>query len=264
MKKNPVFFPAKKRTKSTDLHIRAPKAAIRDIDFKVMPIGKAIRKKLILNGSESLIVLLSGKISIKTDDSTHLLGPRKDVFAGRATSLYATGNKSLMITGVHKTSQCAIISIPVSTKEVSSVCEIPPQKVRTKTVGKSASRRKVHTIFHGPSMPFPSHLIVGETMNEPGKWSSFPPHKHALERPPRETRYEEIYFFKVAPRDRFGLMRVYGGTTDETYAIHDEDAVIVTDGYHPLCAAPDTQLYYLWVLYGRNTELINAYDPAFH
>lgn len=263
MRNKPVFFPAKKRKKNTGLHIRPLKAAIRDIDFKVAHIGKTIRKKLILNGAESLIVLLSGKITITTDESIHVLGPRKDVFASRAASFYAAGYRSLVISGMHAMSQYVIISIPGSQKEVPFGHEIPSHNVRTKTVGKTVSRRKVHTIFHGPRKPFSSRLIVGETMNEPGKWSSFPPHKHALERPPRETRYEEIYFFKVVPRDRFGLMRVYDGQTDEAYAIHDEDAVIVTDGYHPLCAAPDTQLYYLWVLYGRNKELINAYDPAF-
>jgi 5-deoxy-glucuronate isomerase len=263
MNNKPVYFPARHRKKSSEVHIRAPHAAIENIDFKVIPIDKAVRKKILLNGAESLVVLLSGKITITTDDSIHGLGPRKDVFASRAASFYATGYKSLTLTGEHKISQCAIISIPISQKEKPFGHEIPPHKVGTKTVGTTTSRRKVHTIFHGPSMRFQSHLIVGETFNEPGKWSSFPPHKHALEHPPRETRYEEIYFFKVAPRERFGMMRVYGGKTDDTYAIYDEDALIVTDGYHPLCALPDTTLYYLWVLYGRNKDLINAYDPAF-
>ena len=51
-------------------------------------------------------------------------------------------------------------------------------------------------------------LIVGETINPPGNWSSFPPHKHDTDNPP-EGVYEEVYFFLVRPRGGFGLSRVY-------------------------------------------------------
>jgi len=46
------------------------------------------------------------------------------------------------------------------------------------TVGKGATRR----------------LMVGETVNRPGCWSSFPPHKHDEDRPREEVAMEEVFF----------------------------------------------------------------------
>ena len=68
-------------------------------------------------------------------------------------------------------------------------------------------RRQVHDIID-ESRPA-RHLVVGETFNEPGLWSSYPPHKHDVDNPPVEYKMEEIYLFKVSPSQGFGVQALY-------------------------------------------------------
>ena len=46
---------------------------------------------------------------------------------------------------------------------------------------------------------------VGETLNPPGNWSSYPPHKHDQHNPPEEVALEEVYLFRVEPAGGFGV-----------------------------------------------------------
>ena len=97
------------------------------------------------------------------------------------------------------------------------------------------------------------YLLVGETLNPPGNWSSSPPHKHEYNNLPEESDHEEIYFFKVDPEQGFGIQRLYTDDRelDEACVVENNDAVIISKGYHPVVAAPGYSLYYLWVLAGK-------------
>jgi 5-deoxy-glucuronate isomerase len=263
MKKDKIYYPAALRTKSQILHISSASAPVADIDFKYLKVAKNTIRRLVNDSCETMIVLLSGKVKVSVADRTVNLGPRKDVFRDKSQSIYTCGYSNVYVQGLHKNSEFIVIMIPRSKKKVKVFFPVQPRKVKIKQVGKGDYRRKVHTIFERVQSKIDSNLIVGETFNEPGKWSSYPPHKHSVEKPPYETRYEEIYFFKIKPHDRFGYMRVYDNKTDSSISVCNDDAVIVTDGYHPVCALPHTRLYYFWVLYGRNKKLINSFDPKF-
>jgi len=99
-------------------------------------------------------------------------------------------------------------------------------------------------------------LLVGETFNPPGNWSSYPPHKHDTLNPPLEAPAEEIYFFLVSPPQGWGIQRIYTAPDhpeplDEVYVVQDGDATILPRGYHPVCAAAGYRLYYLWGIAGE-------------
>ena len=98
--------------------------------------------------------------------------------------------------------------------------------------------------------------MVGETLNPPGGWSSYPPHKHDVDDPPREAIYEEVYFFRIQPEGGFGIQRVYerregADALNEVLVVEDGDTVIIPRGYHPVVAAPGYQLSYVWALRGE-------------
>ncbi|HIJ64898.1 MAG TPA: 5-deoxy-glucuronate isomerase [Candidatus Hydrogenedentes bacterium] len=98
-------------------------------------------------------------------------------------------------------------------------------------------------------------LIVGETYNLPGHWSSYPPHKHDNAATPDEAPYEEIYYFAVEPKQGFGIQRVYTAPDDpkpldEVYVVRDGDAVVIPRGYHPVAAAGGYRVGYVWALAG--------------
>jgi 5-deoxy-glucuronate isomerase len=136
--------------------------------------------------------------------------------------------------------------------------DYPPFLVRSqdtieKTVGAWNWTRKVYTSI-GANIK-DQRLLVGETVNPPGNWSSSPPHKHD-EKSLTEAPLEEIYFYKVKPTQGFGLQRIYTYSGDkepfdEVYVIENNDTVALPRGYHPVVAAPGYQLYYLWVLAGE-------------
>ena len=85
-----------------------------------------------------------------------------------------------------------------------------PKNVKVKRVGRDTYKRSVHTIINNDNSKEGIRLIIGETFNKEGRWSSFPPHKHVEIRPPYETRYEEVFFFKVRKKNGFGLQTLEG------------------------------------------------------
>ena len=50
---------------------------------------------------------------------------------------------------------------------------------------------------------FPAdRLLVCEVFTPAGNWSSYPPHKHDVDRPPGEVKLEEIYYYRFANAGR--------------------------------------------------------------
>lgn len=126
-----------------------------------------------------------------------------------------------------------------------------------RTVGKDSFMRTVFT--HIADNVDAAHLICGETLNQPGCWSSCPPHKHDQFNEPYETPMEEIYYFQIEPSQGFGFMRVYTNPDDpdpfdEAYPVEHGDTVLIPRGYHPVVACPGYALNYTWVLAGEGRK----------
>ena len=104
-------------------------------------------------------------------------------------------------------------------------------------------------------------LLVGETFNEPGQWSSFPPHKH--DGTDGEPALEEVYYYRFDKPDGFGFQGLYTSDGDERAVLLRHGAIVgIPGGYHPVCAAPGYRLYYLWALVGNERKLAMHEDPA--
>jgi len=116
---------------------------------------------------------------------------------------------------------------------------IPPDEVSDEERGEGATFRRVRTyVDAGP-------LIVGETLNPPGLWSSYPPHRH---------EHEEIYLYRFDPPDGFGMqMRSESDDDERGVVVRDGRIERITSGWHPVVAAPGSTLYYLWALAGADT-----------
>ena len=95
-------------------------------------------------------------------------------------------------------------------------------------------------------------LLVTEVVTPAGHWSSYPPHKHDVDDPPRETALEETYYHRLRAPNGFALQRVYtdDGSLDEAIAVGHGDVVLVPRGYHPVVADARHDLYYLNVMAG--------------
>lgn len=209
---------------------------------------------------EAAVVILGGRCDIRSaDDRWENLGRRADVFEGKATALYLPPHRSLSVTacgGGVTLAVCKALSESGGAPQL-----VLPEDVKSRTVGAHNWRREVQDIV-GANVAA-GRLLVGETYNEPGAWSSYPPHKHDAASPPDEVKLEEIYYFRVQPAEGFGIQRIYtaDGSMDEVYAIRDGDAVVIPRGYHPVAAAPGYRVYYLWMLAGPERVMRPRDDP---
>lgn len=108
-------------------------------------------------------------------------------------------------------------------------------ELRGRGLVQEASLRTVRLAFDATNRP-EAALVVGEVINLPGRWSSYPPHHHAQ---------PEIYHY------RFTLPQGYGHAEvgDEVLKVRQYDTLKIRGGLdHPQVSAPGYGMYYLWVV----------------
>jgi len=214
---------------------------------------------------EIAAVILSGVVDVTVNTQRFPnLGSRKDVFSGKATAVYIPAGASftLEVTG-GEPAEIALCSAPGGEPGALAPYVVAADQVVVNHRGSGSFRRQVHDIIDHSR---PAHrLVVGETFNEPGMWSSYPPHKHDVDQPPVEYKMEEIYLFKVDPPQGFGIQALYSKDParplNEAHIVRSGDAVALPFGYHPVVAAPGYRLYYLWFLSGSSRVLVPHDDP---
>jgi 5-deoxy-glucuronate isomerase len=209
-----------------------------------------------LENEEAVLTLLSGQGVVEIQERSgrtdrYDIGPREDPFVDRATVVYLPPGTAYQVTSVSPEFKATLHCAPAS--QEGNAFLIHPNSLTPVSTGIGNWRRDVClcTPIDQPIQRF----ILGETINPPGNWSSYPPHKHDEDKPPFEAPYEEIYHFMVKPRQGFGFIRVYDpperpDRMDEAFVIEDGDTVVLPKGYHPLAVAPGYQLYYLFALVG--------------
>jgi 5-deoxy-glucuronate isomerase len=216
----------------------------------------------VASAEETAVVVLAGTVDV-TADSRALgrAGGRSDVFDGPGHTVYAPPGVTLRLTATGGPASLAIASAPLDGASAPADARvITPADQRIAEVGEGNWRRTVRTIL-GPG-DRAGRLLLGETINPPGNWSSYPPHKHDTHEPPREVKLEEVYLFKADPPGGFGVQLRYGPGAEYCGTVRDGDAVAIRSGYHPVVAAPGYRLYYLWVMAGEGREMIPYLDPA--
>ncbi len=200
---------------------------------------------LILQEGQGLLAILENAWEVS----------RAGVFDEPATALYVPSAVNLTITA-HTPLEAIIIAAPA--ESVGTPVLVGPDQIRIKQRGTGNYRREVHDIL--VEDPFAQRLLVGETLNPAGNWSSYPPHKH--DGKDGEPRLEEVYHYRVDPPQGFGHQSLYTADGESvTHMVRDGDAVVIPYGYHPVCAPPGYRLYYLWALVGEQRALAVHEDP---
>jgi 5-deoxy-glucuronate isomerase len=218
-----------------------------------------------LPGQEAALVLLEGSVAFDGDPMK-----RTSVFEQRASAVYLPPGSSVTIDassevelalaatlGYALASPAGTSSAGTSTGDAPTV--VHPEDVVVHQRGKPGWQRDVHDVI-AHQVPA-RRLLVGETFNEPGQWSSFPPHKH--DGGDGEPALEEVYYYRFDRPDGFGFQGVYETDGDARAVFLRHGSIVgIPRGYHPVCAAPGYRLYYLWVLAGEHRQLAMHEDPA--
>ncbi|HKB10398.1 MAG TPA: 5-deoxy-glucuronate isomerase [Vicinamibacterales bacterium] len=207
------------------------------------------------DGEETVVVLQEGAGTFAVDGRTWQVS-RSGVFGERATALYVPSGATLRIAA--KTPLEAVL-LSAATSDAGEPALVGPDEIRVNPRGKGCYAREVHELF--VSDPYARRLMVGETYNPPGNWSSYPPHKH--DGRDGELKLEEVYYYRIDPPQGFGHQMIYTADGESvTHTVRDGDAVLLPYGYHPVSAAPGYRLYYLWAIAGVARKLTVFEDPA--
>jgi 5-deoxy-glucuronate isomerase len=210
--------------------------------------------------NEVVLIPLKGCVEVTVDNNLQYVLSRKDVFSENGSGLYVPINSHI---DYEVTDHLELAICRAKSEQKKNVRYISTLNVKEKSVGKDCWKRKVVDIIDGNIDT--QRLVVGETYNEPGSWSSFPPHKHDTYIPGIEAKMEEIYLFIVDPPGGFGMQRLYSDQDgfDISICVESYDAVAIPRGYHPVVSIPGYNLYYLWFLAGTERTLMPNTDPRF-
>lgn len=213
---------------------------------------------------EGLLVVLSGTATINACSvEFENVGGRPNVFSGLPHAVYMPPDCPFKIS-VPEGARGFEAALPMAkASDGSAPFLIEPSQVRTGKWGISNFSRRFHQILVQGQHPGRrvSRLIVGETFTPSGNWSTYPPHRHEHDNPPHEAFMEEMYYFRVAPSEGWGMAKYYNDdrSIDEAYTVKDDTILMMPTGYHTVVSAPGYATYYLWFLAG-NTRVQAAVD----
>lgn len=226
------------------------------LDLAELGAGESLEKT---PDDEVLVVVLSGVVDVEVDGkSLGSAGGRANVFEAPGDAIYVPPRSALRLSA-SSAAELAIASAPIDDNPPGKARVIRPSDQEIAERGEGNWSRSVRTIL-GPD-DAAGRLLVGETINPPGNWSSYPPHKHDTHNPPHEVQLEEVYLFKLAPEGGFGIQLLYDGDRQDAFVVRDNDVAAIKSGYHPVVGAPGYSLYYLWVMAGNGRQMIPALDP---
>jgi 5-deoxy-glucuronate isomerase len=227
----------------------------REMSTRRVRLGPDDTASIAIPGEEAVLVVQRGAATLAVD-GTEWEVSRTDVFAERATALYLPPGRTLTLRAAAPF-EAVVFSTPADARGEPAI--VTPADVQVNPRGRATWSREVHNLFVDD--PHAQRLMVGETFNPPGHWSSFPPHKH--DGRDGEPYLEEVYYYRVDPPQGFGQQMLY--TSDGecvTHAVRDGDAVLLPYGYHPVSAPPGYRLYYLWGMAGEQRKLALHEDPV--
>jgi 5-deoxy-glucuronate isomerase len=206
-------------------------------------------------GEETVVVLLEGRGRFEAGGQSWNV-QRGNVFADRATALLLPPAVTLNVYA-DTALEAVLVSTPAPAGGAPALCA--PADVVVAERGTDLYRREVRNLF--TTDLHAERLMVGETVNARGHWSSYPPHKH--DGKDSEPRLEELYYYRVNPPEGFGLHISYTASGEAaTHQVRDGDLVLIPYGYHSVSAPPRYELYYLWAIAGDERKLAVYEDPA--
>jgi 5-deoxy-glucuronate isomerase len=207
---------------------------------------------------ERCLVLLRGEFDVRWAGAWHRIGPRADVFSAYPHAVYLPARTRFQVVA---RADCEIADARAGSTRALEPRVIRPADCGFEIRGGGNATRQIVDIVP-PAFPA-DRLLICEVFTPGGNWSSYPPHKHDVDDPPREVDLEEIYYFRYRDPNGYGFHRVYTRRRDDTLRVTHGDVVAVRDGYHPFVTAYGYDAYYLNVLAGTRRSMAASDDPLY-
>jgi 5-deoxy-glucuronate isomerase len=233
-----------------------PAGVLRFLEFAILDMQQGDTYETATGGRECVLDAFSGAACVTVESAAGEqafpnVGGREDVFSAPPSVLYLPARSTFRVRASSRF-RAGLFFAPAARAFAPTL--VAADSVIAKQVGQGSFMRTVYTAISDSFAA--EHLLAGETLNAPGCWSSFPPHKHDRSNPPSETPLEEIYYFQIRPTTGFGFIWTYTASEDtdgfnNVFVVENGDTVLLPKGYHPVVAAPGCQLHYTWVLAGE-------------
>ncbi len=184
---------------------------------------------------ETAILLLGGTVEFQWNGET-VSGSRANPFERKPYCLHVCRGTAVRVTA--KAESEILIQQTDNEKEFAPAF-YTPETCLYQEFGKGqwggAGHRIVSTMFDYDNAPY-SNMVMGEVFNQPGKWSSYPPHHHPQ---------PEVYYYRFDKPQGFGAAFV----GEEVYKSVDGSASYITSGEnHQQVTAPGYEMYYVWMV----------------
>jgi 5-deoxy-glucuronate isomerase len=185
---------------------------------------------------ETGLVCLSGTASVSVDGAPYTLD--------RYDALYAPRDSAVTVSPGAAGCDLAEIAAPVMRRhpvQFVSFSRVQADPGLHFQAGGASAKRQLNLLF-GKNVEA-GRIMAGVTFSEPGNWTSWPPHEHAV-------LAEEAYLYIDMPHPAFGVQFVYTNDTDPELAtiVREGDIVLMPQGYHPNVAAPGGCINFLWMM----------------
>ncbi len=257
----PLVRPAGEPAADGSIHRITPAdAGWRYVSFDVHRLAGGERVTRAGDDREVLVLVLEGTAKVRVGDvAFDPVGVRETVFDGPPAGvvLCAPGEDVEVVAAGRVL--LAIAAAPGG--DIRRTALIPPGTILVETRGEGSSERTIKNLL--PPSAEAGRLIAVEAYTPGGNWSSYPPHKHDTEDPPRESQLEELYFYRFAHPSGFAIQRVYTAdrSLDETMTAADGDVILVPRGYHVVGAAAGYDTWYLNIMAGPTRVWSFTVDP---
>jgi 5-deoxy-glucuronate isomerase len=245
------------------LSVTQERAGWQTISLRLIRLAKGRTHVVSQPGEELALVMLGGQAAVRAGAQFwERLGGRASVFSGMPHTLYLpVGTARVEIEALTNSCEVGVCGARASHPFPAAVIE--PSAVEVEIRGGGNATRQINHIIKPDFQA--DRLLVVEVYTPSGNWSSYPPHKHDVHNPPGEVDLDEIYFYKISQPEGFAIQRVYtrDGRRNETVTVHDNEVVLIPEGYHPVVAAHGYDCYYLNVLAGSARSMAASDDPDY-
>jgi 5-deoxy-glucuronate isomerase len=240
--------------------VDAPSRSWEYVDFAAYRLSPGQRVMRAADGHERLALVLEGRARVCAGaEDFGEIGSRASVFDGTPPPvvLLAPG----VSLDVVAAGEALVVVAGAPGGEIRRTALTAPGDVLVEARGSGSTARTIHHLL--PPSAEAGRLIAFECLTPGGNWSSYPPHKHDTEDPPREARLEETYFYRFAKPGGFAVQRIYtgDGELDDVVAPRDGDLVVVPGGYHPVGMPAGYDGFYLNVMAGPSRAWNFTVDP---
>lgn len=205
------------------------------MDFGILRL-KSGQVAIDTDQKERAFLLIKGRVLLEWQGSQQEI-VRNSILEENPWVLHVPKGIEVKVTGISHDSE---ICVTKTVNDVNFTAKLyTPEDCASEDRGKGsmqeASTRIVRTVFDYSNAPY-AKLVLGEVVDYPGKWSSYPPHYHPQ---------PEIYFYKFAPENGYGFSQL----GEEVVKVKNNDTVKILDNVsHPQVTAPGYAMYYVWVI----------------